>query len=140
MKSETCTTRLALGNRLNLAASFVRRKGWSILSLIVIPLFASLLSAQTTGLGTISGRVLDPTGAAIPGAHLTLTNTATGVAASVTSNDGGLYRAGDLIPGPYKIAVISNGYQELQQEGITLVSDASETVDIKLTIGQSTQH
>ncbi|NYF77817.1 hypothetical protein HDF17_000104 [Granulicella arctica] len=117
----------------------MRKIAYSLLPVIVITLFAGILSAQTTGLGTISGRVLDPTGAVIPSAHITVTNTATGVALSISSNDEGLYRAGDLVPGPYTIAVSANGYKALLREGITLVSDASETADLSLTIGQSSQ-
>jgi len=139
MKCGDWIRKLASDSRLNWAARIPSRIGWSALPLIVMALSAGVLSAQTTGLGTISGRVLDPLGAVIPGAHVTVTNTATGVAVSTTSNGQGLYRAGDLVPGPYQIAVTAKGYKDLLRQGITLVSDASETADLSMTVGQTSQ-
>jgi Carboxypeptidase regulatory-like domain len=139
MKCGDWITKFASGKRPNWAARSVLKIWWPALPLIAIALLASALSAQTTGLGTISGRVTDPTGAVIPGAHITVTNTATGVAVSVPSNVDGLYLVGNLVPGPYKIGVSAKGYKDLLRQGITLVSDASETVDLSLAVGQSSQ-
>jgi hypothetical protein len=138
MKCGNCSASIASGKSLTWAARFQRRRARS-LPLVAIALLAGVLSAQTTGLGTISGRVMDTTGAAVAGAHITVTNSATGVVMPLTSNDDGFYRAGDLVPGPYKIAVTAKGFEELLREGITVVSDASETLDLSLTVGQSSQ-
>src|ERR1700733_190715 len=138
MKCGSCSASIASGKSLTWAARFLRRHAWS-LPLVAIALLGGVLSAQTTGLGTISGRVVDTTGAAVAGAHISVTNSATGVVMPLTSNDDGFYRAGDLVPGPYKMAVTAKGFEELLREGITVVSDASETLDLSLTVGQSSQ-
>ena len=67
-------------------------------SLVALTIFVLLLSclplAAQTGFGTISGTVKDATGAVIPGATVTLTNTATGVAAKADSTEVGVYYFG----------------------------------------------
>jgi hypothetical protein len=47
------------------------------------------LQAQTAGTASVQGKVTDPTGAAIPGARIILTNTGTGTARSSVADDGG---------------------------------------------------
>jgi len=139
MKYRNSTTSLASGKKGIWTARSMRKITCSVVPLIVMALIACGVMAQTTGLGTISGRVVDTAGAVVAGAQIAVTNTATGVTLPVTSNDDGLYRAGDLVPGPYKIVVIAKGFKELLRDGITVVSDASETLDLSLSVGQSSQ-
>jgi hypothetical protein len=55
------------------------------------------LLAQVAG-ATLSGVVTDPAGAVVPGAQLTIQNTATGISAVATTNSSGLYSATNLTP------------------------------------------
>src|SRR5690349_1036941 len=57
----------------------------------VVLAFAVAASAQTSR-GTLTGTVLDSSGATVGGAHITLTGVATGVRRATVSNDAGLYR------------------------------------------------
>src|SRR5688500_6817905 len=65
-----------------------------VLSLVAVP-----VSAQT--LGTITGEVKDASGAVIPGAIVTATNTGTNAAREMPSNEAGAYTFAALPPGPY---------------------------------------
>ncbi len=82
--------------------------------LLALPLvaFGSVASAQEFR-GTITGRVTDVSGAIIPGATITVTNTATGVAAAATSNETGNYTVPYLTPGPYSVAVELMGFRKV---------------------------
>ena len=71
--------------------------------LAMVGLLATLASAQF-GSG-IQGTVTDNTGSAVPGAAVTLTNTATNAKAQATTNDDGVYRFSNLPQGTYEIVV-----------------------------------
>ena len=72
-------------------------------------LIASLAWAQTT-FGVIRGRVLDPTGAAVPKVNVVVTNTGTGIAKTIVSNETGAYEAGYLQPGTYSVTAEAAGF------------------------------
>lgn len=71
----------------------------------------SALAQFTSG---VQGTVTDATGALVPGARVTLTNTATGVVLHATSNDAGVYRFLSLAPGEYSVVVDQSGFKEAQ--------------------------
>jgi hypothetical protein len=89
--------------------------------------FAVLPAAAQSGLGTVRGTVLDATGAVIPNAKVTLTNTNTGVAQPAESNSAGLYHFGSVPIGSYTLAVESAGFKKWQG---TLKVEAGQTVTI----------
>jgi len=70
--------------------------GWLVIALTC----QESLHAQEAR-GTIVGRVTDPTGAAIPGATVTVTSKAMGTKQVITTNESGAYQAPYLIPGLY---------------------------------------
>src|SRR5258708_35709963 len=87
-------------------------------------LFVGLLlvgrgAAQVAG-GTILGIVRDTSGATIAGAKVAIQNMATGIITTVTTNEYGLYRAPNLIPGPYQVNVSANGFATLVEKNLTL--------------------
>jgi len=87
----------SLSNKAAFAARFF------VFLAMAISLAAVHLAAQNTSGGEIRGVVLDTSGAAIPGAAITVTNTATSVITNLTSNDTGVYDAVSLTPGTYTI-------------------------------------
>src|SRR5205823_3913362 len=72
-------------------------------SFMVICLCAVSAHAQYSA--SLQGTVTDPSGAAVQGATVTVTNQATRVTANLTTNDTGFYRAAQLPPGNYTVAV-----------------------------------
>ena len=93
--------------------------------------------AQTTG--TITGTVRDNTGAVIPGATVTVTETNMGTILKFTSDAAGLYNAPLLIPGTYSVAVEKDGFQRSIQSGVVVETASTERVDAVLQIGSVTQ-
>ena len=98
-------------------------------------LFAAIaLQAQITTT-TISGIVTDATGAGIPNAQVTVSNTGTGAAHTVTTNVQGAYRV-DLLPaGEYEVEVSASGFKKSKQTGVVLEISRAARVDAALSIG-----
>ncbi len=71
-------------------------------------------------MGRILGTVTDPAGAVIPGAHVSITNTATGAVRVLTTTGAGDYVAPDLLPGPYSVVIEAPGFAKLERQGLVL--------------------
>lgn len=87
---------------------------------VCVLMAGSRAGAQVTGQGSIEGTVMDSTGAVVVGAHLTITNVATGVSRSSGTNSTGYFEVDSLNPGVYNISAASPGFETLLREGITL--------------------
>ncbi len=93
--------------------------------------------AQSTA--ALQGVVTDPSGAVVPGATITIRNTATGATRTVRTDSDGNYAAPSLIPGPYTIDVSANGMQTRHLQGITLNVNVTVTENVTLTVGSTQQ-
>ena len=105
---------------------------------LAVSVFTSAAFAQG-GSAVLSGTVTDPTGAAVPAAHITLTNVDTNLVLPAESNASGLYRFPTVPPGHYKIAAEIKGFQKFQQSGILLTVSQQATIDIALHVGSETE-
>src|SRR3984893_36380 len=94
--------------------------------------------AQVAG-ATLSGTVKDSSGSVIPNAQISITDIATSVSRSVSSNAAGLYTAPNLSPGNYEVRVTSTGFRTQVERGITLMVGAQQQLDITLQVGQISQ-
>jgi hypothetical protein len=88
--------------------------------------------------GTISGSVKDPSGAIIVGAKITVTNTATNSAVSLTSNESGDYTVPSLQVGTYSVRVEKEGFRPAVISGITLNAATDVRADATLEVGTTT--
>ena len=84
-------------------------------ALAAVLLTAMQLAAQSITQGNARGTVTDPSGAAVPGAKVTLTNTANGATQTRTTNGSGFYEFALLPPGTYSISVTAPNYKETTQ-------------------------
>ncbi len=85
----------------------------------------------------LSGQVMDASGAAVPNAKVSATNTETGVAArEVTTDAEGLYILTLLPPGNYNLAAEAAGFRRTVQSNITLQVNQRARVDFALQVGQ----
>jgi len=88
---------------------------------------------------TLQGTVLDPQNAVIPQAQVTITNTATGVSRTATTNSSGEFSAVGLNPGTYSLRVEHAGFKAAELSGIVLSVGGREEIPIHLTVGTATQ-
>ena len=106
--------------------------------LAVAILSASPAYAQVAG-ATLSGTITDPSGAAIAGAMVTITNKATGVSRAVPSDAAGFYSAPNLLPGPYEVTVGASGFSTTKESDLTLTVGAEQVLNMSLRIGEANQ-
>src|SRR5438874_9000826 len=97
---------------------------------------AIAVQAQTSR-GTVTGTALDPTGAAISGARVTLTGVATGVRLSSGTNEAGVYRFDAVDLGVYEIQVSHPGFRSYLGTGIGVAANRVTTFDPRLEVGTS---
>lgn len=86
---------------------------------------------------TIVGTVTDPSGAAVPNAKITLTNSETGISRVISSGTDGQYVAPDLHIGHYNVSANASGFKVGQQNGIVLNVGDRTRVDFKLQVGSA---
>ena len=99
---------------------------------------ASMAVAQLDT-GTISGTVTDQSGAAVPGATITIRNVETGISRGVETGPAGRYDAPALRAGNYEVRASLTGFQTLVRSGIVLTVGRNAVVDMVLQVGEVTQ-
>jgi hypothetical protein len=89
---------------------------------------------QTIVTGGFTGTLTDPSGAAVPGATLTLKNAATGEVSTATTSDSGVYQFVLLKPGDYSLTVTKDGFKTLTRT-VTVQLGQNATVNVPLELG-----
>lgn len=100
-------------------------------------LLVACMVADAQETGTILGTVTDPTGASVPNAKVTVTNSASSQSRMVQSNSEGNFSITSLNIGRYNVKVESAGFKSYEQEDVVLNVNATLRVNIALQIGQS---
>ena len=106
----------------------------ALLGLVVTAMTCGRVWAQ--GTAQISGAVQDSTGAVLPGAEITVTQTDTGVSRMTISNETGYYTLPNLPVGPYKLEASLPGFRTFVQQGIVLQVGGNPTLNVVLQVGQ----
>jgi hypothetical protein len=88
---------------------------------------------------SISGHILDKTGARVPHAKVQATNAASGETSSATSDSSGSYTIPLLPPGQYKLIVTAAGFKQYVRENVTLTISQAAGIDATLELGDVTQ-
>jgi len=101
------------------------------LMLLVLPAF---VWAQA-GTASVTGTVKDTQGAVLPGATVTVTNTATGAVRATVTNDSGTYSLPGLPPGDYVLKIELSGFSPHVRENVLLRVDTTTQVDAPLAVG-----
>jgi hypothetical protein len=102
---------------------------------IFLILFALRTVRAQTPTGAIDGFVTDSSGAALAGAHISITNRQTEERRTIDTDGDGHYAAPTLPPGPYGIAVQVDGFRRLEREAV-VEAGTSTPVNLALEIGE----
>jgi hypothetical protein len=89
--------------------------------------------------GTITGTVTDSSGAAVPGARVTIANTDTNVTVTVETDAAGNYTATLLPRGNYALEVTATGFKKFARTGILLPIQQTIKIDVQLNLGEVTE-
>ena len=115
------------------------RKILAVFCTFVLVLFAgTTLKAQDIS-GTISGTVLDGTGAAVAGATVTVTNTDKNTSQTTQTNDRGEFTVPNLLVGHYSVTVEAKSFKKVEQKEIMLNVHDQLGLSFKLEVGSATE-
>ncbi len=89
--------------------------------------------------GSLFGTVTDKTGAAVPGATVTVKDEAKGTVVNVISNASGDYSVPHLIPDVYDLKVSAKGFKTFETKGISVEADTAPRIDPTLDVGGSSE-
>ncbi len=106
----------------------------AILAIVFLASFAGVLRAQTQ-LATVFGTVTDPSGAAIPGAQITIANQSTGWKRDTVTDTAGEYHLAGLPTGGYSLRIEKAGFESQIRDLVELTSAAEVMINAKLAIG-----
>src|SRR5579863_5462667 len=98
-----------------------------------------LCSAHGQYRAGIQGVIVDPQGAAVEGATVTLTSKDTNVSKIVTTDAGGTYNFLSLAPAHYTITVEKSGFKKQALADVVVAAEQTQAVNITLEIGEVTQ-
>jgi hypothetical protein len=109
-------------------------------ALVVFCALALSLSAQTTNNGMITGTVLDPQGAAVPEAAVTITDIDRNTVLPTTTDSAGVFVFPQLLPGNYTLTVEKTGFRKFTQKGVVLnISSRLSLGSLTLALGELAQ-
>ena len=116
-------------------AALLRSTGVPFLLLFLF--FRGVASGQADR-ASLTGHVMDPSGAVLQGVNVVATATATGAAFNGLTNGSGAYTIPDLPIGDYTVVLSRAGFQNVQST-VHLVASAVQTLDVSLTVGSDTE-
>jgi hypothetical protein len=102
---------------------------------ILLALFSAVLFAQSNR-GSITGSVLDSTGAAVPGAGVRLTNVGTNQTVTVRTSGDGAYTFSSLEPVYYRMTVEAQGFKTEEVDQVKVDTATISTINVRLEPGQ----
>jgi hypothetical protein len=121
---------------------FATRNAACEIALLLLTLLLALLPARMLAqaiFGSVNGVVTDSSGAAVPGASITMTDTDKGNTRVVVSTSSGEYLVHDLIPDHYKFKIEAPGFATIESDVITVSADSSAQVNFQLKPGTASQ-
>ena len=113
-------------------------------SLLAVTMLFAFLALSPTAMaqvlyGSLTGTVMDTTGAVVPNAHVTALEATKGVARETQTDSSGVYQISDLLPGVYKITITASSFGSQVTNGNLVNGNEVVRVDAKLTPATATQ-
>jgi hypothetical protein len=112
-----------------------------LLAPIVVAFVVGLpaLLAQSAGTGALTGTLTDPSGASIPGAAVTLTNTQTNQSRTASTGADGTYRFPLIQPGTYRVRFSAAGFKTAEVSSFTVNVTETPVLDRAMEVGAQTE-
>src|SRR6266480_4686494 len=123
----------------NLCLRLVPRRGLTFVLGIGILLASVWGTLHAQGLSGITGTITDPSGAVVPGAKVTVTNTGTNISNTAITTSAGTYTITDLIPGTYKVRVEAPGFASGLLSDVHVDVSRYTNADVSLKTGVATE-
>jgi hypothetical protein len=114
-------------------------KGWKQFACLCVFALCALFTANAQENAEITGVVTDPSGAAVAGVSVAITDTATGATRSTVTSATGLYDFSGLNHGVYDLTVSASGFQSYKKSGIVLNVAQTLRADAQLEVGAASQ-
>src|SRR6266550_1098445 len=107
----------------------------SLFLLMSVLVLAAFTAAAQETTGSLIGTVVDPNGAIVAGANVTLTNTATGSSQTKQTSSDGNFEFAKLAPGDYTVTVEATGFKRSLNKGVSVKLGIVNPLDVKLETG-----
>src|SRR4051794_34443783 len=111
----------------------------AIAAVTVLLLFAATLAMSQATSGTLTGVITDQSGAVVPNASITITDSERGSSVNTTSNEQGLFTRTQLANGRYNIRITAPGFKSTQQNNILVNIDRETKISVSLQPGEVQQ-
>jgi hypothetical protein len=108
--------------------------------LVTMLLALSCAAFPQASSSSLQGTVTDPSGSAVPGATVTVSNDESRTERTVLTGPQGEYRLLALPTGPYSLSVTAKGFAHYQQRGLQLLVNTPVTANIQLKVGSATEN
>ena len=113
------------------------RCGYSIWATAIVLIFVKLAQGQGETTSAIVGSVVDPVGASISGAIVTVTNVENGLKRSIKTDDDGRFGFPQLKPGRYSVKAEADRFEPQQNSSVSAQLGQRQTVDFRLNIASA---
>src|SRR5208282_1081923 len=110
-----------------------------LLAVMLTTLLVCSPAFSQVNFGRILGSVTDPSGSAVAGATVTVTNVGTNVSRTLIADSAGAYVAAALVPGTYTVRAEAKGFRTVEHQGVLVEVGTDVRVDVALAIGATTQ-
>jgi len=110
-----------------------------LFALIIVGLYGAPILPAQTGTTSLRGTVIDKSGAFVPGAQVTLTETALGVQRRSQTGNTGEYEFRSLPPGAYSLVIEKEGFRKYEHKEIELLVNNPATQNVTLEIGSTAE-
>ena len=117
----------------------IQRNTYRLVILIATICLGPIGALAQLATGSIQGLVSDKSGAIVPNATVTVTNTATGLARNADSNASGLYDFPSLPPGDYTVTAEATGFAKQVFQHVALTVNAEQSINFDLSPGSTTE-
>ncbi len=108
-------------------------------TLFPVALLGAFLPLHAQISSSLQGRVVDPSGAPVPGAVVVVTELSTGARRQTLTTAEGLFSVAQVEPGLYSVTVSAVGFAPLTRRGITLTTGSTARVELGLAVGSAEQ-